>query len=285
MNMGPIVADNGVSVDGLQACETIVRGGRCRWVRYFSEIDSTNSAACRDLAEGRLADRHPWSGLYLADSQIAGRGRLGRSWIADQGTLTFSLIHHVGSASSGGLSADSLPLIALAAGIGISRAIEFVAAPVTAKIKWPNDVYVGGGKVAGVLVESVATRPGCLVIGVGLNVATDTDRLGPGLNQPARSLSDIACGPTERYQWLPDLVDQMLDAFAELKECPERLLDELRRRCLLTGTAIRFRVGDSVGFGNCVGIDRQGGLLVQDTGGTRSLQSGEVWQIRPDRQK
>lgn len=283
MNMGPIVADRGVSVDGLQACETLVREGRCRWVRYFSEIDSTNSAACRDLTEGRLADRHQWPGLYLADSQIAGRGRLGRSWIADQGTLTFSLIHHVGSAVSGGLSADSLPLIALATGVGIARAVEFVAAPVTAKIKWPNDVHVGGGKVAGILVESVATRPDCLVIGVGLNVATNTDRLGPGLNQPARSLSDITRGPTERYQWLPDLVDQMLDAFAELKESPERLLDEFRRRCSLTGTAIRYRVGDSVGFGNCVGIDRQGGLLVQDTVGTRSLQSGEVWQVRPDR--
>jgi BirA family transcriptional regulator, biotin operon repressor / biotin---[acetyl-CoA-carboxylase] ligase len=282
MNRGPIVADRGVSDDGLQACERIVREGRCHWVRYFSEIDSTNSAACRDLAEGPLTDRHQWPGLYLADSQIAGRGRLGRTWTADQGTLTFSLIHHVGSAASGGLSADALPLVALATGIGIARAIEFVAAPVTTKIKWPNDVYVGGGKVAGVLVESVATRPDCLVIGVGLNVATDTDRLGPGLNQPARSLSDIARGPTKRYQWLPDLVDQMLDAFAELKEGPERLLDELRRRCLLTGKAIRYRVGDSTGFANCVGIDRQGGLLIQDTHGTRSLQSGEVWQIRPN---
>jgi BirA family transcriptional regulator, biotin operon repressor / biotin---[acetyl-CoA-carboxylase] ligase len=282
MNMGQIEADRGVSDDGLQACERIVREGRCRWVRYFSEIDSTNSAACRDLAQGRLADRHDWPGLYLADSQIAGRGRLGRTWTADQGTLTFSLIHHVGSAVSGGLAADSLPLVALATGIGIARAIEFVAAPVTAKIKWPNDVHVGGGKVAGVLVESVATRPDCLVIGVGLNVATDIDRLGPGLNQPARSLSDIARGPTERYQWLPDLVDQMLAAFDDLKECPDRLLDDLRRRCLLTGKAIRYRVGDSAGFANCVGIDRQGGLLIQDTHGTRSLHSGEVWQIRSD---
>src|SRR5690606_27522139 len=154
----------------------------------------TNSAACRDLNGGAVDDDALLPRLYLANTQTAGRGRSGRQWLADSGTLTFSLVHAVGETQPQSLPAAVLPLVGLATGVAIARGVEYLAAPVTARIKWPNDVHVGGGKIAGVLVESVASRGDRVVIGIGLNVATDLQRFAAAVSSPARSLSQIARG-------------------------------------------------------------------------------------------
>jgi len=275
----PLVdADAGVAIDGLRACEAIIQSSECRSVRYYAEIDSTNSAACRDLSlgDGFSSDQLPR--LYLADRQTNGRGRLGRSWIADEGTLTFSILYPIDNNSD--ITVENSPLVALASGLAIARTIEYLAAPVSAKIKWPNDVHVGGGKVAGVLIESVANYPHRLVIGIGLNVATRLDQHNESFAQPAQSLSQIARGPTDRYAWLVELIAQLTYTYGQLRDEPHRLLEELRQRCLLTGSSIRYRRGEQTLVGQCMGIDAQGAILVQDSTGLKPLFSGEVWQIR-----
>lgn len=279
-NEPELVVDPGVDGQGLRACRQALQSGDCRSVRYFAEIDSTNSAACRDLNAGDCDDNALLPRLYLADVQTAGRGRSGRQWVADGGTLTFSLVHAVGEAQPPSLPPEVLPLVGLATGVAIARGVEYVAAPVTARIKWPNDVHVGGGKIAGVLVESVASRSDRVVIGVGLNVATDLQRFADAVSSPARSLSEIARGPTERYDWLAELLSQLHQAYEELATEPQQLLQELRSRCLLTGSEVRYQSGGAMQRGRCVGIDGEGALLVQSDHGVQALRSGEVWQVR-----
>ena len=103
--------------------------------------------------------------LYLADEQTAGRGRHGRSWHSGAGSLTFSL-----------LTQWRLPterpsnLLSIAVGVAIARAIEFACAPLRTRLKWPNDVYVDQGKVAGILIETNHRAADRVVIGVGINV-------------------------------------------------------------------------------------------------------------------
>lgn len=273
-----IVADSGVSGDGLRACEEIVRCGDCQSVRYFSEIDSTNTVACRELAAGEFLTPEALPRLYLADAQTGGRGRHGRSWVADQGTLTFSISYAVSQESV--IDADSVPLVALATGVAIARTIEYLAAPISAKIKWPNDVHVAGGKVAGILVESVANHSDRLVVGVGLNVATHLRSFDAAITQPARSIVDVSRGPKERYAWLPELVNQMAHTYQLLRSSPKQLIDEMRSRCLLAGTLVRYRAGETTLTGRCLGIDSNGGLLIQSDGETKSILCGEVSQIR-----
>jgi BirA family biotin operon repressor/biotin-[acetyl-CoA-carboxylase] ligase len=273
-----IVLDGGVCEDGVRACVELIAAGDCRSVRYFAEIDSTNSAACRDLAGGAFAEADQLPRLYLADLQTGGRGRHGRKWVADQGTLTFSVLYGVGSGLD--LDGSRVPMVALATGVAIARTIEYLAAPIVAKIKWPNDVHVAGGKAAGVLVESVANRIDRLVVGVGLNVATKVQRFEGLISQPARSINDLARGPASRYQWLGELVNQMGDAFRQLGADPQPIVDELRDRCLLAGTLVRYQLGDAALSGRCLGVDRDGALLVQTESGIRAIQSGEVTQIR-----
>ncbi|TVQ03683.1 MAG: biotin--[acetyl-CoA-carboxylase] ligase [Planctomycetaceae bacterium] len=295
-----LVADASVDPSGLDACRELLATGHCRSIRYFAEIDSTNSAACRELmapptAAGLIESADSPSGsptasaglprLFLADSQKAGRGRLGRHWLADDGTLVWTLVVDVNDDPTATVQTASLPLVALAAGVAVARTIEHLAAPLVAKIKWPNDVHVGGGKVAGVLVESVAQRPDRLVIGVGMNVATRHESFAESLNHPARSLRELGRGPTARYEWLPEIVSQLLVTLAELNTDADAVLEELRHRCLLTGTAVSYRLGGEERCGQCLGIDDRGGLLVrgQDRAEDRvdALRSGEVQQIRP----
>ncbi len=241
-----LVRDPSVDARGLRACRQALQSGDCRSIRYYAEIDSTNSAACRDLNAGGCDDDALLPRLYLADAQTAGRGRSGRQWLADGGTLTFSLVYAVGEAHPPALPAAVLPLVGLATGVAIARGVEYLAAPVTARIKWPNDIHVGGGKIAGVLVESVASRSDRVVIGVGLNVATDLQRFADAVNAPARSLSQIVRGPIERYEWLAELLSQLRQAYEELAVEPQQLLQELRRRCLLTGSEIRYQSGGAI---------------------------------------
>lgn len=279
-NEPALLADPDVEGQGLRACRQALQTGDCRSVRYFAEIDSTNSAACRDLHGGAVDDDSLLPRLYLADVQTAGRGRSGRQWVADGGTLTFSLVQAVGETQPQSLPAAVLPLVGLATGVAIARGVEYLAAPVTARIKWPNDVHVGGGKIAGVLVESVASRSDRVVIGIGLNVATELQRFADAVSSPARSLSQIARGPTERYAWLAELLSQLRQAYEELASEPQQLLQELRSRCLLTGSDVRYQSGGVVQRGRCVGIDGDGALLVHSDHGVQALRSGEVWQVR-----
>jgi biotin-(acetyl-CoA carboxylase) ligase len=92
-------------------------------------------------------------------------------------------------------------------------------------------------------------------------------------------------GPTARYDWLPEVVTQLLITLAELNTDPDAVLEELRHRCLLTGTAVSYRLNGEERSGHCLGIDDRGGLLVrpQDRDEDRidTLRSGEVFQIRP----
>lgn len=273
-----IASDSGVSENGWRACAEILRSGDCRSVRYFAEVDSTNSAACRDLVSDTICDADRLPRLYLADRQTGGRGRHGRTWVADNGTLTFSVIYGIGDDDPSQLS--QVPLVALATGVAIARAIEYLAAPVSAKIKWPNDVHVAGGKVAGVLVESVANRSDRLVVGIGLNVATKFNQFGDTITQPVRSIIDISRGPSDRYAWLAEIVNQMGHAYLLMRTAPQQLIDELRSRCLLSGTPVRYQIGEDVINGRCLGIDPSGALLVQTDAVVRRIRCGEVNPIR-----
>ncbi len=149
-------------------------------VIHFGRIDSTNAEA------RRLADQGEQGPLWLvADEQTAGRGRMGRTWVSQPGNLHATF------------------LFSIAAGPEVAAQVSFVAAlavhdMVTAllpslrpRIKWPNDVLIGGAKFCGVLPEIVGTSPTRIAIGCGVNVAhapKDTPYPVTNLNAPRSPL-------------------------------------------------------------------------------------------------
>ena len=267
-----IVADSNVDSEGLLACQSLASVHPFAMIRYFAEVDSTNTAAVLDLSQ---AEDLTIPRLYVADAQVAGRGRHGKSWVADRGTLTFSLVTPAVNLSSG------LPApISIAVGVAIARTIEHLAAPLIARIKWPNDVYIDDGKVAGILIEAIPTRRDAVVIGVGLNVATDFRKSDAILDSPAKSICELTQRYPHRYQWLAECVGQILDALDELANRPEEILKDHRSRCLLKGNSIRYLNDGQWQHAHCEGIDNAGLLLVRNGQTLHHLSSGEVHRVR-----
>ncbi|MGI8802164.1 MAG: biotin--[acetyl-CoA-carboxylase] ligase [Solirubrobacteraceae bacterium] len=208
--------------------------------------DSTNERA-RALALSGA----PHGTLVTASEQSAGRGRQGRRWSAPAGAaLLMSLVLR-----------DPPSLLPLAAAVAVAEVIGEAAA-----IKWPNDVLVGGRKVAGILVEG---RPleRWSVLGVGVNVAVAPDELPAELHDRAGTLG-LGAGDVE------PVLAALLGAFERwLAAAPETVLAAWRRRDALLGRAVAWNGGRGTG----AGIDGEGRLVVALPGGGRAaLHAGEV---------
>jgi len=213
---------------------------------HLRSTDSTNEQA-RTLAR---ADA-PHGTLVTAGQQTAGRGRQGRTWSAPPGrALLMSLVLR-----------DWCALLPLVGAVAVADVVGGEAA-----IKWPNDVLLHGGKVAGVLVES-RPQEGWAVIGVGLNVAVRPDDLPPELRDRAATLG------LEPHSLAPTLDALLVALQRRLGQPPATLLDAYRERDALLGREVRWQHGSGV----AAGIDGDGRLLVDRPDGTRAvLDAGEV---------
>ncbi len=218
--------------------------------------DSTNARA-RELA----ATGAPHGTLVTADEQAAGRGRQGRSWTAPAGTaLLMSLVlRDLGAVRE---------LLPLAAAVAVCEACEAVA-PVRCRVKWPNDVWIDGRKVAGILIEG---RPaeGWTVLGIGLNVSTGTEDFPPDLRETATSLGLAGGGSQIAMEAiLPSVLDRLDE---RLDGPPAEVLKHWRGRDALRGLVVRWTGGEGV----AAGIEDSGALLVDAGGGRLRLDAGEV---------
>jgi BirA family transcriptional regulator, biotin operon repressor / biotin---[acetyl-CoA-carboxylase] ligase len=213
---------------------------------HLRRTGSTN-----DRARGLAASGAPHGTLVTAREQTAGRGRWGRTWVGPPGrALLMSLVLR-----------ELDPLLPLRAGLAVAD-----VAGEAARVKWPNDVWVEGRKVAGILVEA-RPQSGWAVLGIGVNVAVDVEALPDELHETAGTLGRAP--------------DELEDALCELLRALERRLAEpaaaalaaLRERDALLGQAVRWDGGEGVG----AGIDDGGSLLVRlGDGRTIPLAAGEV---------
>jgi BirA family transcriptional regulator, biotin operon repressor / biotin---[acetyl-CoA-carboxylase] ligase len=207
--------------------------------------DSTNERAKR-LALGG-ADHGT---LVTADEQTAGRGRQGRAWVAPpRSALLMSLVLR-----------DFDPLLPLAAAVAICDSL-----PAECAIKWPNDVWIDGRKVAGILVEG---RPqgGWAVLGIGLNVTTEAFPGELAAIATSLRLVGVATTPDAILKTLVPALDR------RLADAAPTVLDAWRERDALRGRTIRWDGGE----GTAAGIDDGGALLVDTGTGRLALGAGEV---------
>jgi len=213
---------------------------------HLREVDSTSDRA-RELA---LAGA-PHGALVTATAQTAGRGRQGRAWTTQPGAaLTMSVVLR-----------DPPPLLPLVAAVAVAESCGE-----DARIKWPNDVLVGGRKVAGILAEG---RPheGWAVLGIGANVAVDVSDLPEELREKAGSLGRTRADVELFLSFLLGALDRAFALSAD------DLLNAWRARDALLGSEISW----SGGTGIARGIDGEGRLVVELPGGGRTaLNAGEV---------
>jgi BirA family biotin operon repressor/biotin-[acetyl-CoA-carboxylase] ligase len=208
------------------------------------------TTSTNELARELATNGAPHGTLVTAAEQTAGRGRQGRSWSAPPGRALLCSI----------VVRDPPRLLPLAAGVALSS-----VAGEDARIKWPNDVLLGGRKVAGILVEG-RPQEAWAVLGIGLNVALRRDDFPPELRATATSMG-----------LEPDAIEPTLERLLESLERwtaadAADVLDAVRARDALLGRAVRW----ASGAGRGAGIDGDGRLVVATAGGDVALDSGEV---------
>jgi BirA family transcriptional regulator, biotin operon repressor / biotin---[acetyl-CoA-carboxylase] ligase len=227
------------------------------WPRvHYRATDSTNQRA-RELA----AAGAPHGTVVTADSQSAGRGRQGRPWSAPpRSSVLMSLVVRDLHEGHG--------LLPLAAAVAACEATESVA-PVECAIKWPNDVWLGRRKLAGILIEG-RLQEGWAVVGIGLNVSTTPEELPAELRDTATSLR-IEVG--DRAPEVGVVLDALVEALdRRLADRPDEVIPAWRSRDALRGERVKWRGGE----GTAAGIDDAGALLVETEAGSVALDAGEV---------
>ena len=214
-------------------------------------LGSTNERAKELAAAGA-----PHGTLVTADEQSAGRGRQGRAWSAPAGSsILASLVLH-----------DFDELLPLVASVAVAEACE--AAGVNCSIKWPNDVWIDGRKVAGILVEG-RPQEGWAVLGVGLNVSTTSDQMPEELRDIATSL-EIASRRSPSREALLEALLATLES--RLADDHATLLAAWAERDALRGREVRWDTGQGI----AAGVDDSGALLVDTAEGRVALDAGEV---------
>jgi BirA family transcriptional regulator, biotin operon repressor / biotin---[acetyl-CoA-carboxylase] ligase len=214
---------------------------------HFRLTDSTNEQA-RALASAGA----PHGTLVTADEQRAGRGRQGRSWsVPPRSAVLMSLVLREFTAT--------LPL---AAAVAVCEAL-----PADARIKWPNDVWIDGRKVAGILVEG-RPQQGWAVLGIGVNVATA--EFPSELRRTATSLRLEGADLTTDEA----LVELLAALRLWLPRPAPDVLAAWRSHDALLGHAVRWANGSKEG--TAAGVDDSGALIVETVDGRVTLDAGEV---------
>lgn len=238
-------------------------------VEVHSEIGSTNDRAAERAEEATL--RCPC--LILTARQTAGRGRGANSWWSGPGALTFSVVLEPRRI---GLATESFPQVALAAGLAVCEVIEQTLPGETAGLKWPNDVFLRGKKVSGILLEAPQAGSDRLIAGIGLNVNNTLAAAPAELRQTAVSMIDVAGQSLDRTEVLIGLLERLDMWLRALAFDRREVLSRWRPYCVLTGKRVRLKVGSRDVEGPCRGIDDEGRLLIATAGGTEAHRSGTV---------
>ena len=236
-------------------------------VVHLDQTGSTNDHA-RALALGGTPD----GTVVIAEEQTAGRGRQGRRWTASRGhALTLSVVIRRDEDALAGM----LDLLGLTVAVAVCEAAEAIAS-VQCRIKWPNDVWIGERKLAGILIES-RPRAGWAVIGIGVNVDTPSEELGGELAQSATSLRIESGRPVDRGRALDALLERLETRLREVDRDSDQVLGAYRSRDLLAGREIGWVADGRTLSGEAKGVDEHGRLVVFTREGERLLlDSGEV---------
>lgn len=244
-----------------------------RAIEYFDEVTSTS-----DVAHKLALDGAPHGTVVLAERQTSGRGRHGRSWVSPPGlNLYMSVI----------LRPEMRPALApeltLVAAVAACEAVRAAGVP-KAMIKWPNDLEVGGRKLAGMLNEMHATGDDLhfVIIGMGIDVNMDSGDFPAEIRDIATSVRIEAGNPVARARFCADLLARLenwydrylVDGFTPVRTRWAELSSTI-------GTRVRVQVDSRAIEGKAVGLDELGALIVRtDAGAEERVLAGDLKTLR-----
>jgi len=235
-------------------------------IDVVDECGSTNAVLLGKAEKGA-----PSGTVLAARRQTAGRGRMGRQWLSEPGaSLTFSLLWR--------LPPGTMPYgLSLAVGVALAEGLEAMGVGGLA-LKWPNDLLLDGGKLAGVLVELVPGAPDAAVIGIGLNL-----RLPAGMPDEVRALAAALPAELTADELLARLLSSLHAVLTEFAAggfiaVRHRWLD----RCAHLDAPVRILSEFAPPLeGRCIGVDVDGALMVETAVCIQRILSGDVSLRQP----
>jgi len=239
-----------------------------RKIVFYKQIDSTNRVA-KELAGSGACE----GTVVLADEQTAGKGRLGRTWIAPPGSnILCSLILYPD------IAPDRVFKLTMLASVAVVRTLQNICG-LPAKIKWPNDVYVSGRKICGILTEFMADHSSIayVVIGSGMNVNFDPCS-HPDIMETATSVQ-AACGrPMPRVRIVRGLFHELEALYQELRRDNARALkQEWEQHSLVLGQWVDIISEHERVSGVVRGLSEEGHLMLADaTGAVHEVICGDL---------
>lgn len=238
-------------------------------IEVLNVIGSTNQYIKEKFTE--LENGH----ACLAEAQTAGRGRHGRKWVSPYGSSLYLSMYwnfSGGYAALGGLS--------LVVGVAVAKALSLSGVD-GIKLKWPNDIYALGKKLAGVLIEVEGQiGVGCqTVVGIGLNVSLPKNVAE--IDQPWIDLAELTDVPLDRNI----IAANLLTTLTETLHIFERdglaaFINDWRNKDVYANQPVKLIVGKQIISGFSRGIDESGAILLETEQGLKAYHGGEV-SVRP----
>ncbi len=237
-------------------------------IRY-KRVTSTNDKA-KVLAEKGASE---WT-VVAAEVQTRGRGRFGKKWQSHKGGVWFSIILRPR------IPPEGIANLQFFASNGIRKAILGETGLVV-QTKWPNDVVVGSGKIAGILVESKSKgrQVTFVIVGIGLNLNQTKSTLPEG----ATSVYATTHEKFDEMRLVSAILERMREDYATL-ETPDKILSQWWASCVHRSKNVRVQTGRNSIDGIAKGVDADGALLLEQNGRTMRITEGSLsmWSDQPN---
>ncbi len=242
---------------------------RKREIISLYETESTNN----DLKAIIRKSDGPVFAVVTAKKQTTGRGRLGRSFCSPEGGLYFSASFPLTGKET------NIPFLTLLAGLAVSEAIKEISGVETA-IKWPNDIYLGGKKLGGILTELVSGKSLCAVVGIGINLYTQENAFSEEVRDIATSFVREKLLVPDEKMLAAEIVSRLEKYVYErhgLSEENEKTAAEIRRRSYSIGKKVTYRLEDNIIEGIVTDIKNTGAAEITLRDGTKKeIFCGEI---------
>ena len=228
---------------------------------------STNAEAMTRLMNGKISH----GTLIVADEQLQGRGRMGKSFFSPKRGIYMSVC-----LCKSIENLTDVMVITPAAAVAVRRSIAKFT-DLDAKIKWVNDIYIGKKKVCGILTQAdidfESGKAGTFIVGIGVNFVNQD--FPDDIKEKACSLFEINPPDVTRSQMIAEIYSQLMSLTEDLKD--RSFMREYKQYSLVVGKEITYTLNNQEKRGKVIDIDDDGALsLIEEDGTSRKLTCGEI---------
>jgi len=256
-----------VLLEKVKILQTLSTSALASKVEVHTVMDSTNSYLMR-----RIPHQIKHAQVCVAEYQSAGRGRRGRQWISPFGSHIYMSMYwylEQGMSAAMGLS--------VVAALAVSDAINSLY-DIDVELKWPNDIYLNGVKLAGILIdlEGQALEPCHSVIGIGLNINMPSES-GEVIDQPWTDLQSHCQQRIDRNELVGAIINCLTHRLEEHKSNGIiTMVGDWLKQDVYLNKPVKLITGEKETLGICRGINNQGALLLECNGQIKAVYGGEV---------